>query len=208
MTRILVLGAGNVGRALGLGWLGQGHDVRFGVPDPSKAKYEGIPADRLQAADSLGDAEVVVVTTPSTAARQAVAVLGDLTGRTIIDCTNAVGHGAGGMTWAPPLEGSVAEQIAAVARGAAVFKSFNQTGAENMVHSASFPQRPVMFVAGDDGAKKPLVMQLVSEIGFEAIDAGPLIAARLLEPMALLWINLAFRPGGTRDFAFSLVRRT
>ena len=208
MTRILVLGAGNVGRALGLGWLGQGHDVRFGVPDPSKSKYKGIPAGRLHPADRLGDAEVIVIATPSTAVGQAVTALGDLTGRIIIDCTNAVGHGTGSMTWAPPPEGSVAEQIAAVAKGAAVFKSFNQTGTENMVHIASFPQAPAMFVAGDDAAKKPLVMQLVSELGFEAIDAGPLIAARLLEPLALLWINLAYRPGGTRDFAFSLVRRT
>ena len=65
-----------------------------------------------------------------------------------------------------------------------------------------------MFVAGDDATHKPIVMQLVSDLGFEAIDAGGLIVARLLEPMALLWINIAFRPGGSRDFAFSLVRRS
>jgi predicted dinucleotide-binding enzyme len=107
MTRILVVGAGNVGRALGLGWLGQGHDVRFGVRDPSKPKYQGIPAGRLHPADRLGDAEVIVIATPSTAAGQAVTALGDLTGRIIIDCTNAVGHGAGSMTWAPPPRGGL-----------------------------------------------------------------------------------------------------
>ena len=207
MTRILVVGAGNVGRVVGLGWLGKGHDVRFGVPEPGKSKYLGIPAERLGPADRLSDAEVVVITTPTDAVRQAVIALGDLTGRTIIDCTNAVGHAPGTMTWAPPPEGSVAEQIAALTKGASVFKSFNQTGTENMAHIASFPQPPAMFVAGDDAARKPLVMQLVSELGFEAIDAGPLIAARLLEPMAVLWINLAYRPGGSRDFAFSVVRR-
>ena len=207
MTRILVLGAGNVGKAVGLRWLEKGHDVRFGVPDPGKPKYEDIPADRLQPADRLGDAEVVVVTTPFAVARQAVIALGDLEGRTIIDCTNAVGRGPAGMTWAAPPEGSAAEQIAAAAKGASVFKSLNQTGAENMQHADAFPQRPVMFVAGDDATKKPLVMQLVADIGFEAVDAGPLVAARLLEPMALIWINLTFKPGGTRDFAFSLTRR-
>ena len=208
MTRILVLGAGNVGKAVGLRWLQKGHDVRFGVPDPSKPKYGDLPDDRLQPADKLGNAEVVVVTTPHAAATQAVAALGDLTGRIVIDCTNAIGNGAGGMTWAPPAEGSAAEQIAAAAKGAAVFKSLNHTGSENMEHADSFPQRPVIFVAGDDETKKPLVMQLVADLGFEAIDAGPLTAARLLEPLAQIWINLAYQPGGSRDFAFSLTHRT
>jgi predicted dinucleotide-binding enzyme len=153
MTRILVLGAGNVGKAVGLRWLQKGHDVRFGVPDPTKPKYRDLPHDRLQPADKLGDAEVVVVTTPFAAATQAVKALGDLTGRIVIDCTNAIGNGPGGMIWAPPAEGSVAEQIAAAAKGAAVFKSLNHTGSENMEHADSFPQRPVMFVAGDDGTK-------------------------------------------------------
>jgi len=39
-----------------------------------------------------------------------------------------------------------------VARGAIVFKTFNQTGAENVSLDARFPIRPVMFVAGDDAA--------------------------------------------------------
>ena len=38
-ARILIIGAGNVGRALGRTWLKAGLDVRFGVPNPSNPKY-------------------------------------------------------------------------------------------------------------------------------------------------------------------------
>jgi 8-hydroxy-5-deazaflavin:NADPH oxidoreductase len=39
------------------------------------------------------------------------------------------------------------------------------------------------------------------------IDAGELAMARLLEPVAMLWINLAFTTPLGRDFAFKLLRR-
>jgi 8-hydroxy-5-deazaflavin:NADPH oxidoreductase len=46
-----------------------------------------------------------------------------------------------------------------------------------------------------------------SEAGFEAIDAGKLAVARLLEPFGMLWIHLAYAQGMGRDFAFGLLRR-
>jgi predicted dinucleotide-binding enzyme len=50
------------------------------------------------------------------------------------------------------------------------------------------------------------VQALADGIGFEAIDAGPLKAARYLEPMAMQWIKLAYAGAGTQ-FAFALTRR-
>jgi predicted dinucleotide-binding enzyme len=67
--------------------------------------------------------------------------------------------------------------------------------------------RTVMFVCGDDEAAKPLVLQLASDLGFDAVDAGKLTQARLLEPWALLWISLALRGTAGRDFGFALLRR-
>jgi predicted dinucleotide-binding enzyme len=64
-----------------------------------------------------------------------------------------------------------------------------------------------MLVAGDNGAKKPVVMELVGKLGFESVDAGPLKNARLLEPFAMVWIDQAMKRGRGRDFAFALVRR-
>jgi predicted dinucleotide-binding enzyme len=51
------------------------------------------------------------------------------------------------------------------------------------------------------------VMQLASDIGFAAVDAGKLEQARLLEPWAMLWISLAFRGNVGREFGFALLRR-
>ena len=50
-------------------------------------------------------------------------------------------------------------------------------------------------------------MRLVDELGFDPVDAGPLTQARLLEPLALLWISLAYRQGLGRNIAFRLMRR-
>lgn len=51
----------------------------------------------------------------------------------------------------------------------------------------------VMFVCGDDINSKKAVLQLVEQIGFESIDAGELSVARLLEPLAMLWIHLEYK---------------
>jgi hypothetical protein len=50
-------------------------------------------------------------------------------------------------------------------------------------------------------------MDLVADLGFEPIDAGPLRAARLLEPLAMLWIDLVTKRGHPRDIAFARLRR-
>jgi len=66
-------------------------------------------------------------------------------------------------------------------RGAAVFKTLNQVGFEVMDNADGYAAPPVMFVAGDASAHKPLVMDLVSELGFLPVDVGGLRAARLLD---------------------------
>ncbi len=99
------------------------------------------------------------------------------------------------------------EQVAGWAKGAHVFKALNQVGYLAMEDS-KFPDGfPVMFVAGDDAERKPVVLKLMTDLGFEAVDAGPIKVARLLEPYAMLWIHLAYNQGFGRDFAFSLLRR-
>lgn len=206
--RIAVIGAGNVGRALGTGWLKRGHEVWFGVRHPADAKYRDLPAARLVTpAEAAAKAEAIVLATPWPATEAALRSLNDLSGRIVIDCTNPLGRGPEGLGLVLGHTTSGGELVAQWARGASVFKAFNTTGADNMADLSRYRVAPVMFVAGDDTAKKPVVMDLVRDIGFEAIDAGPLQIARLLEPFAMLWIDQALNRGAGRDFAFAVVRK-
>ena len=207
--KIAILGAGNVGRALGLAWIGKGYDVSFGVPQPQSQKYKSLPAGRVMAvAEASSGADVFVLATPWAAAEAALRQAGDLRGKIVLDCTNPLAMGPDGLGLAIGFETSGGETVQGWAPGAAVFKTLNQTGAENMGAATRFPIRPVMFVAGDDAARRPQVMELVTALDFEAVDAGPLRNARLLEAYAMLWIDLALKRGTGRDFAFALVRRS
>jgi hypothetical protein len=212
VMQIAIIGAGNVGRALGKGWTNRGHAVRYGVRTPADPKYHDLPAGMAaEPGEAAADAEVIVLATPWPATEAAIAglkaALGDLSGRLVIDCTNPLGMGPAGLELALGHTVSGAEQVARWAAGAAVFKAFNTTGAGNMADLSGYPVTPAMFVAGDDAARKPLVMGLVRDIGFEPIDAGPLRIARLLEPCAMLWIDQALNRGAGADFAFAVVRK-
>ncbi len=202
--RIAVIGAGNVGAAVGQNWLRSGHDVVWGVRDP--AKYADLPAERLLApAESARDADVVLLATPWPVAERAISELGDLSGKIVLDATNPLGMGPTGLELSLGFTTSAGEMVANWAKGASVFKTLNQTGADNMGDPTHYAVRPAMFVAGDDGARKPEVMALVEDLGFAAFDAGPLSNARLLEPLAMLWIDRAMKRGGGPGFALALV---
>ena len=56
------------------------------------------------------------------------------------------------------------------------------------------------------GEKLDELLGDVAALGFDAVDAGPLVRSRELEHLAMLWISLAFGGLG-RDIAFRLVRR-
>ena len=62
-----------------------------------------------------------------------------------------------------------------------------------------------MLYVGDDESAKTVVRQLISDIGFDPVDTGPLKIARYLEPLAMLWINLFFQD--KHDIAFQLIKR-
>jgi len=208
--KIAVIGTGSVGGTLGRRWAELGHSVCFGVRDvadaDAKALVGKIKGDARLASvrDAAKDAEVVVLATPYAANGAAVAAAGDLAGKILIDVTNPI---SANFTLAVGHTTSGAEETAKLAPGARVFKAMNQVGFEVMANPAFAAGKPVMFVAGDDAAGKKVVLDLVSTLGFEAIDAGELVIARLLEPYAMLWIHLMARRNMGRNFAFELLRR-
>jgi predicted dinucleotide-binding enzyme len=133
--------------------------------------------------------------------------MGNLAGRIVLDCTNPLAVGPDGLGLEIGHGISGGEKVQGWAAGASVFKTLNTTGFSNMAEPAFNGVKSVMFVAGDDEARKPNVLGLIGELGFEAVDAGPLRIARLLEPHAMLWIHLALNRGYGRDWAFALMRR-
>jgi NADPH-dependent F420 reductase len=209
--KIAVIGAGNVGGTLGKAWARKGHDICFGVRHPNDDKTRqlvqsiGTKSQAGTVAEAAAFGQVVVLATPWQATEAAVRAAGDLRGKTVIDCTNPLKADVSGLELGFTTSG--AERVAQWARGAKVFKAFNTTGSNNMADPVINGIRTVMFVCGDDEVAKPAVIQLASDIGFDAVDAGKLEQARLLEPLAMLWISLAYQGGLGRDFGFALLRR-
>jgi predicted dinucleotide-binding enzyme len=207
--KISILGAGNVGMALARALLRAGQPVTIGVPDP--ARYaEAVAALGPRAILTHGDdaaarGEVVILAVPYPAALAIAQSRPDWEGRVLVDATNPLAPGLAGLSLGTGTSG--AEQMAERARGARVVKAFNTTGAENMADSHYAQGQPMMPVAGDDAAARAQVLALATLIGFDAVDMGPLSAARYLEPLAMVWIHLAFKQGQGRRFAFARLRR-
>ena len=210
--KIAVIGAGKVGSALGSGWAHVGHTIVFGVRDLAKGELKALCArtgtKAALSADAAREGDVVVLALPWSVAENAVKSLGDLKGKIVIDCMNPLAMKDGVLGLERGYTTSGGETVASWLPGAKVVKTFNQVGAEMMTAGHRFKTQPVMFLAGEDGAAKDTVGQLVSELGFEALDAGGIKQARILEPFAMVWINQALFRGLGRDWAFGVLRPT
>ena len=204
-----IIGAGNVGMALGQAFTRRGEHVVFGVPEPQKYTAAvaalGENARLASTAEAIAVSDLVILAVPHLATAAIAQSVPDWQGRVLVDATNPLAPGLAGLTMGTNT--SAAEELARLARGARVVKAFNSTGAENMADAAYPGGVPMMPVCGDDADARQRVMALATLIGFEAVDMGPLMAARYLEPFAMTWIHLAFRQGFGRRFAFGLLRR-
>lgn len=194
--QIGIIGQGRVGSALHDGWANAGHEVRIG----GRATTPNI--------SEIGRwADVLTLAVPYAALTDVAATISPLAGKIVIDCTNPIAMGPDGMGLALGHTTSGAERLQTLLPDARVIKTLNQVGAEVMADTAGFAHRPVQFLAGDDEAAKQTVAGLLSDLGFEPLDAGGLSKARLLEPFALVWINQAIARKKGRDWAFGAMPR-
>jgi 8-hydroxy-5-deazaflavin:NADPH oxidoreductase len=206
-----IIGAGNVGGTLGKRWSRNGHEVIFGSREPHSEKSRALTADAgpnakvASNAEAASASEVVLLSTPWPATQEAVREAGNLAGKIVIDATNPLLPALDGLSVGTT--DSAAEQVARWASGAKVVKAFNTVGASVMANPDFGSRRVAMFYCSDHADAKPTVAALISELGFEALDAGPLKQARVLEPFALLWISLALKYGYGPNIAFELLRR-
>ena len=204
MEPIGVIGVGSVGRALGGAMSRAGLDVVFGVrvlPEESE-----MPEPICSVSELQHRTNIVVLAVPAPAAKDALAGVGDVSGKVVIDCTNPV-RWDNGPVWSPPAAGSVAAELAGAFPGARVVKGFNHFGAEIQA-DPSMPGGPTdALFAADDSAAKATVMKLAARVGFNPLDAGPLRNAALLENLAVTWIHMATVGGVGRQYAFRLEQR-
>ncbi len=205
--KIAILGAGNVGAALGNLWSGQGHDIVFGVRDPQSAKVQaalaggGAKVRATSVAEAVAFGDLVVLAVPWQAVPAVLQEASDWTGKILLDATNRLAPGGPGEM------PSAGEDVAQWAAGARVVKAFNTTGSGNMDGRTYGPHKVDILLCGDDTGAKAIVANLVNASGFDAVDAGPLANARLTEDVAALWVQLAYRLGNGPDIMFKLLRR-
>src|SRR5256886_2619163 len=196
--RIGILGSGLMGGKLGTLFARAGHEVVF-----SYARRE----QKLQklARDAKGKARAG---TPREAAQEADAVLlavhwsrvddvlkqaGDLSGKVIVTCSLPMNADDTGLVIAHTSSG--AEQLGKRVPKARVVSAFGTVPSEvlfGVFEARRKARRPSLVYCGDDASGKKIAAELIRDVGFEPVDAGPLRIARYTEPFTLLIAQLAY----------------
>ncbi|MCB4756169.1 MAG: NADPH-dependent F420 reductase [Elusimicrobia bacterium] len=209
--KIAVMGTGQVGMPLGLGWAKAGHDVVFGVQHPADELFKnqlsktGLKLSALSLKEAAAFGEVIVLAIPWLAAEEVLRAAGNLANKIIIDPINPIQEGLKGLSVG--LTTSAAEKVAQWAPKARVVKAFNAIATANLNNPTIKGKSLTLFLCGDDPSAKKVTARLGEDLGFEICDCGPLHVARYLEPMAMLLVHLAAIEKKGADIAFKLLMR-
>lgn len=191
---IAIIGTGNVAHALGPAFAEAGHTVVYGSRNPDRASVDelvamtGNGAGAVPQSEAAAGADVVVLAVPWDVIQSVVENLGDLSGRVVIDLTNPRTIAEDGLR-DYALQDSNAERIQRFAPEARVVKAFNTMTAQLMANAALADGPVTVPIAGDDPEAKAVVARLARDLGFEAMDFGPLRYAHVIEGMFLVWGN-------------------
>jgi predicted dinucleotide-binding enzyme len=157
-------------------------------------------------AAQVGAAELVVLAVPFAAvAGLDEEVKAALRGKIVVDATNPLAADFMSLTVGHTTSGG--EQVAAALPGATVVKAFNSVFAGRLGEPDTAAGPLFLPVAGDDEAARKTVVELGTQLGFDAVDVGPLANARYLEPVIELLIQLAFGKGMGPGIGLVLTRK-
>lgn len=184
--RIGIIGNGHVGGALARGLTTAGHDVKAIGNEPGKIR------------ETLQWADLVILAVPYAAIESVIKVVGSLLdGKTLIDATNAL---SADMKLAVGFTTSGAEELQKQLPKARVVKAFNTVFAQHMDTGKLAGEPLTAFVAGNDVGARQEALDAARQIGFDAVDTGPLNNARMLESLGYLNIQLGYVLGiGTQS---------
>jgi len=183
-----IFGAGKVGTALARLLVASGYDVLI-TGSPRQTALDLLvsvvaPGARVVTpADLVAQSDVVIVAVPF--GKAGTVPWEDFGGRIVVDA----------MNYWPPVDGHIAaiddderstsEINAARNPLANVVKSLNHLGYHEMEDDsmdAGSPLRRALAVVGDDPDARAVIARLIDDIGFDAVDGGPLANGRALEP--------------------------
>lgn len=205
--RIGILGSGLMGAKLGTIFARAGHAVTFSYSHSARklatlARDAGNGARAGTPLDAASDADVVLLAVYWSSVADVLAQAGDLAGKVVLTCMVPFDDAENRMAMPPSTSG--AEELARMLPGSQIVCAFNTVPSEVLygvaAGSGSGP-RPSLVCCGDDAAAMQTVRSLISDAGFDPVDAGPLRSARYTEPFAMLVARLAY--GGTGGPALS-----
>jgi predicted dinucleotide-binding enzyme len=215
VMKIGMLGSGVVGQSLGSGFISIGHEVMMGSRHPGKDEIKAwkARAGKMASAGTLAEAaafgDMAVLATQWSGTKNAIRLAGParLARKVVMDVTNPLLFRPKALpTLAVGGGDSAGETVQRWLPKAKVVKAFNQVNHAHMVRPLFPGGPPDMFICGDDDGAKKLVAGFCSEFGWGVIDMGGIEAARLLEPLALIYIQNAIRTGNW-NCAFKLLRK-
>jgi 8-hydroxy-5-deazaflavin:NADPH oxidoreductase len=210
--RVGILGSGLMGGKLGTLFTRAGHEVVFSYARSQK-KLEGLARDAGPKARAG---------TPAEAARGADALLlavhwsrmndvlkqaGDLSGKVLVSCSLPLNADNTDLVVAHTSSG--AKELAKMLPKARVVSAFNTVPSEvlfGVYEAKRKASQPSLVYCGDDKRSKAVATELIRDVGFDPVDAGPLRIARYTEPFAVLAAQLAYEGKGGPELAYRFER--
>ena len=186
--KVAVIGAGNIGGTVGGTWEKAGHEVTYGLRDPSK-KDGAKPIDA-----AIAGAEIVLVAIPAAAMVDFVSEhKKGLDGKVLIDATN--NFGAPSMNSWP--------DVSKIVPNAHLYRAFNSLGVDVFANPELGGEKADLFYAGPDGAPNEKVERLIEDAGLRPIRVGGTGQVDVVDGVLRLWFTLAQSRG--RRIAFKLI---
>jgi 8-hydroxy-5-deazaflavin:NADPH oxidoreductase len=193
-----ILGSGLMGGKLGTIFARAGHEVVFSYAR-SNEKLKKLARDAKGKAragtprEAAQDADALLLAVHWSRFADVLKQAGDLSGKVVVTCSLPMNADDTGLVIAHTSSG--AEQLAKMIPTARVVSAFGTVPSEVLfaVFAARRKaSRPSLVYCGDDKKAKAVAAELIHDVGFEPVDAGPLRIARYTEPFTLLIAQLAY----------------